>query len=67
MLALFTVLFALYLGVALMTSKVPGELERRVVMLSFCLLTPAFISQGLPPPILTVLTLYFALYLRAAW
>lgn len=58
MLALLILLFALYLGVALTTKKAPAELERRVVMLSFCLLTPALISQTLSPSVLAVLTLY---------
>jgi len=57
-LALLILPFALYLGVALTTNKAPDELERRVVMLGFCLLTPALISQALSPSVLAVLTLY---------
>jgi hypothetical protein len=66
MLAPLTLLFALYLGAALLGSKRPGDGERRAAMCSFGVLAPALISQGLPFGVIALLAVYFAAYLRRA-
>ena len=64
MLGWTVLLFALYLSAALVSPTRPGEGERRGAMVGFGLLVPAAAGQGLPPPALALVTLYFALYLR---
>ena len=65
MLAVFTLLFTLYLSAALLRKRRPKEAERRATMCGFCLLAPAVIGQ-LPVVTLPVLCVYFAAYLHRA-
>ena len=66
MLASLTLLFALYLGTALLGRKRPGDGERRVAMCSFGMLAPALIGQDLPLGVTALLAVYFTAYLHRA-
>lgn len=56
--------FTLYLGTMLLARKRPSDAERGGTMCGFCLLVPAMITQELPLVTLSVVALYFVLYVR---
>ena len=66
MLGLFVITFVLYLIAALLDRRRPRDAERYVTMVGFMCLVPATLAQHLPPLIL-LLSLFFAAYLHKAW
>lgn len=66
MLGLLAALFTLYLTQVLLTRRRPKDHERRLSLLSFCLLIPTLVLQGLPLGVVSLLSVLMTAYLQRA-